>query len=359
MREQQTFTAREAARAQVAIRSARERVIEGEDLSENCESRRQAGQPSPDTVRRAAVEAAEARMSAGEAERTSGATTPAENQATEDMRSEEDTRRPANDEEETRGTTTPTENLTREVTRQREEVGQAPRDEDETREATNPTEEPANSTNVRPDREHVRRLAQIPIEDRNRTAEDARREEMTCIMQQVLDEEAARGQATDEDAASQTNIEPLRTAEDARREGMTCIMQQVLDEEAARGQATDEDATSQTSREGTDSDLFETLTQELTQQREDIRIAFQAAERDEEAGEVDEEGQEASSDDGSTTTEYNESEEEENLTDSEANDIIRRIMLAPSAPFSREDDAFIRRRTEKLQEKQGNHRRDI
>ena len=317
MREQQTFTAREAARAQVAIRSARERVIEGEDLSENCESRRQAGQPSPDTVRRAAVEAAEARMSAGEAERTSGATTPAENQATEDMRSEEDTRRPANDEEETRGTTTPTENLTREVTRQREEVGQAPRDEDETREATNPTEEPANSTNVRPDREHVRRLAQIPIEDRNRTAEDA------------------------------------------RREGMTCIMQQVLDEEAARGQATDEDATSQTSREGTDSDLFETLTQELTQQREDIRIAFQAAERDEEAGEVDEEGQEASSDDGSTTTEYNESEEEENLTDSEANDIIRRIMLAPSAPFSREDDAFIRRRTEKLQEKQGNHRRDI
>jgi hypothetical protein len=63
MEEHRTFTARTAARERIATRNASREAIDEADQTESGEGERQANQPSPDTARRTARDAAEARIS--------------------------------------------------------------------------------------------------------------------------------------------------------------------------------------------------------------------------------------------------------------------------------------------------------
>ena len=90
MEEHRTFTTRAIAREQIATRNAtREAMIEADQI-ESGEGERQATQPSPDTARLTAREAAEARISGGDTRQTNGTTTPAENQVSDDAGEEEE-----------------------------------------------------------------------------------------------------------------------------------------------------------------------------------------------------------------------------------------------------------------------------
>ena len=147
MEEHRTFTARAVARDLIATRNASREAINEADQIESGEGERQANQPSPDTARRTPREAAEARISGGNNRQTNGMTTPVENQVSNGVVEEE------------------------------EDASPSPPNSDEG-------------------------------DSRDQAAENARQEGMALLMQQVLDEQAAGLQATEENVT----IQPITEA---------------------------------------------------------------------------------------------------------------------------------------------------
>ena len=95
MEEHRTFTARIAARERRATRNASREVKDEADQTESGEGEGQANQPSPDTARRTAREAAEARISGENNRQTNGMTTPSENQVSSGAVEEEEDASPS------------------------------------------------------------------------------------------------------------------------------------------------------------------------------------------------------------------------------------------------------------------------